>query len=942
MKSGFYLSLAFKNIFNHKRHMTIITFGIIISISVGLSINNWSATAENLAINDFLDLQDYQAYILSQKFTEDIPAINEFISKKPIVENTSTVYATYGLFNTENKSADYFCFPEEEQADLSDPISITNAFIATQNTLDRISFLFDVQGNFSVENNGIVLSWDQVQELSEIYDREIVVGDRLNVSIAKNLPKPSVGENYLSDFNSTNYNNYSVQGIYTFKESISITQVAFNLDKLTDSIIFPYEDISLSDREEMVDNQVISMLFVKFNKEVLIENGFDQVVEKMNAFSEVVKAEFPYSFVFVLDSPIESLIAIYARAHIAIVFMVPVILTGLMLTVFVINIVTESRGSEIALLRDRGATTFQILLLFLLELLIISLVGIILGIVLSLVIAAIIPSFSIHSLVSANLFTKFLLNMKISPSFTILISLGCLVVVMGYSTFKIWRELMKKEGIKAQGGNESQKKIEQNILTGLNVGLVLITLAALIFTIVDTLNKMSDSNNFSLASTRSAGYVFILFSVLLFFTSEGMSLLLNRKVLGSLKQIYNRITFNDTFFLVNNLKRKQKRLTTMLLPLILIGAILIFSLVCSFSIAQNQQLEADFKNGADLRIVTRPLNDQFKDNISQIEGVNEVVPVLKARGRIAYDYYTVYGIPPDIYARVGYWHRSSFPGNSSFNILNKLAETPNGVILSQKFAENLNLSIGDILPISDLPGEVYYRRFTIVGMIHSAPGLGLAEGRNLELQQPYNGFVLINSNYMKNELTVNYCQLFLASILPGENKSNIEDQISQLSRGIQVNPPTINEEFVGSFISAYIPNVLSFFWINFSVTALIGFILLIIFTDFILTQRSQEFAIILSMGASRNTLSKIISFELLVIIISSSLSSLLIGMAFTYISFNIITPLLTTHNIIPFTIIVPVWQLVLFPLAMILATIIGTLPTIAIHSRREIIASLEQ
>ncbi|MBD3189470.1 MAG: FtsX-like permease family protein [Candidatus Heimdallarchaeota archaeon] len=942
MKSGFYLSLAFKNIFNHKRHMLIIAFGIVMSLSVSLSINHWSLTAEDLAINDYLDLQDYQSYIISREFTEDIPAIKDFISPKPIVDNVSTVYATYGLFNTEHKPADYFCFPEDEQADPSDPVSITNAFIATQDTLDRIAFLFDVQGNFSVVDNGLVLSWDQVRELSTIFGRDIVVGDTLNVSIAKKLPNPSYGENTLFDFKPTHFVNYTVRGIYTFKESISITQAAFNLDRLTDSVIFPYDSLSLTDREAMIDNQVISMLFVKFNKEFLIDNGFDQVVEKMNAFSESVKAEFPYSFVFILDSPIESLISTYSRASIAIVFMVPVILTGLMLTIFVINIVTESRGSEIALLRDRGATTFQILLLFLLELLIVSLVGILLGLVFSVVIAAIIPSFSLSSFISADLFTKFFLNMKISPSFTLLLSSSCLVIVMGYSTFKIWRELVKKEGMNSVGGNESRKDIEKNLLVGLNVGLVLITLAALIFTVIDTLNKTGDSRTFNLASTTSAGYAFILFCLLLFFSSEGASLLFNRKILGSLKQVYKRITFNDSFFLVNNLKREQKRLTTMLFPLVLIGSILIFSLVSSSSIAYNQQLEANFKNGADLRVTTRPLPYHFKDNISHIDGVNEVVPILKARGRVAYDYYTVYGVNPNVYARVGYWHRSSFASNGSFNILKQLAETSNGAIISQSLAERLNLSLGDILPISDLPGGVYYRRFTVVGLIHSAPGLGLAEGKNLELQQPYNGFILLNSNYLRGELSVNYCQLFLASILPGESKSTIEGRIAQLSPEIQVNPSTLNEGFVGSFITAYIPNVLSFFWIGFIATALIGFILLIMFTDFILTRRSQEFAIILSMGGSRTTLSKLISFELLVIIIASSLSSILLGIGFTYASFTIITPILTTHNIIPFSITIPFWQLVFFPLAMIFATMLGTLPSIIIHNRKEVITSLKQ
>ena len=72
-------------------------------------------------------------------------------------------------------------------------------------------------------------------------------------------------------------------------------------------------------------------------------------------------------------------------------------------------------------------------------------------------------------------------------------------------------------------------------------------------------------------------------------------------------------------------------------------------------------------------------------------------------------------------------------------------------------------------PVYNIASGILYRSFTVVGVINSAPGLGLADGQNIEMLQPNEGFILINADYMVEELSITNCQLFLASILPGEN-----------------------------------------------------------------------------------------------------------------------------------------------------------------------------
>jgi ABC-type antimicrobial peptide transport system permease subunit len=176
--------------------------------------------------------------------------------------------------------------------------------------------------------------------------------------------------------------------------------------------------------------------------------------------------------------------------------------------------------------------------------------------------------------------------------------------------------------------------------------------------------------------------------------------------------------------------------------------------------------------------------------------------------------------------------------------------------------------------------------------------------------------------------------------LPGEALAPIEAEVEELLPNIDVNPASVNEQFMGDFIEKYIPNVLTFFWIGLVAIIIIIIVLLIMFTDFTLSQRTQEFAISLSMGASRNTISRLILTEIVVIIISASMGGILLGIGFTYSTFYLLTPILTSHNLIPFSVVIPIWQLVILPIIMTIIALIGVLPSIWKYGQEKIINAL--
>ncbi|MHA1440489.1 MAG: FtsX-like permease family protein [Candidatus Heimdallarchaeota archaeon] len=937
IKVGYIIKLAFRNIVNYKKHMAIIVFGFTISIAVLLSINIWAVKSEQLAINGFLVEQDYQAYIYSAQHPEYIDEIIEELDNDTLVDYYNTAFVSYALFNTENKNpTEYVCLPEASQ-NQTDPVSITNAFIANQETLNRIKFLFNVEGNFTVEDNGVILSQFQADELSAIYDTEINIGSTLNVSIGKYIPNPAYSLDKIADFNPTFFESYTVTAIYTPQESISIIQEALDIDILSDSIIFPLDDIIPADIEEMNDKNIPYLLFVKFDQEVLTKDGIENVVEKMQDFKTRIFAGHNV-YIKILDSPIISLLNAYTRASVTIVFMMPVILVGIILTIFMVNIVVASRQEDVNLLRDRGADSPQIVLLFSIEFLIVAVTGVIFGIIIAILLAALIPSFSSQGF-QGDVFREFIKLNKYDYKYMILVPLGLVVGILAYAIFKIIWEISLRNKDYTSGENQ-RKRIRRNIFVSTNIALAITITIALIFSIIDSARVVIGSQNFSIGNSATSGYTFVLFCFMLIFAAQGISFLITEKFMSKIKGLYRRLIFNDAFFLINNFKRKNKKLSTMTFSLVIVSSLIVFSLTAAASISNNQMVESDFKNGADLRIVTYPVNYRFSNNISQVDGVNEVVSIFKTKGAIPSKDYTVYGVDPVKYSRIGEWDKSCFPGESNFSILTALEANPEGVIIGTGLSESLNVTLGDWIPVYNIASGILYRSFTVVGIINSAPGLGLADGQNIEMLQPNEGFILINANYMVEELSITNCQLFLASILPGENLATIEGGIEELLPNIQVNPVSVNEQFMGDFIEKYIPNVLTFFWIGLIAIIIIIIVLLVMFTDFTLSQRTQEFAISLSMGASRNRITKLILTEVVVIILSACMGGILLGIGFTYSTFYLLTPILTSHNMIPFSVVIPIWQLVILPIIMTIVALVGVLPSIVKYGQEKIINTL--
>jgi len=113
--------------------------------------------------------------------------IYEFVISDPLVSQADYLYLTEALFNFEDKSPEYRFFPENNQEDPSNPISITSAILLPSSSINRIGVNFNLEGNLSLRSNEILISDFEAIELGRIYNCSIVPGITLNLAITKRI-----------------------------------------------------------------------------------------------------------------------------------------------------------------------------------------------------------------------------------------------------------------------------------------------------------------------------------------------------------------------------------------------------------------------------------------------------------------------------------------------------------------------------------------------------------------------------------------------------------------------------------------------------------------------------------------------------------------------------------------------------------------------------------
>ncbi|MHA1586269.1 MAG: FtsX-like permease family protein, partial [Candidatus Heimdallarchaeota archaeon] len=921
----FYFKSAMRNIANGKKQSVLYILGIFLSVSLLISLRLWSSTAEDLAARDFLTDQDFELKI-STYMPEDIPFILDWLDNDPIVQKTYEMYYNLACFNAEEKEPDYIFDPQD---DPNDPISITALGLWPKDSLDRIETQFSVRGSFDLQLGEVLISEYEAKEIEGIVGYAIEPGMKINISIARRSPE--LGEVRLFHFELRHFYNVTVKGIYRPIPAISMLQKTFSASFLRDSVIFLRENIIDSDILQMRANGIEPAIMVKTKVDELKKNGIGEILNILEDLADRLKIAYQSSQYLILDTPTIELQQSYSLAQTAIVFMVPVIASSIILTLFTTNIVIEKRKGQLFTLKDRGGQNWQIIGLILLEFLILTLIGIVLSIAASFVIASLIPSIASGSF-SGAVFREFIIKVKFPFTLTLYTIVSVLLISSLFVLVKLRMVLQNNVEEKQKQTRERIQKLGVIITVG---GLFVLTLIFLIYNTIQNHLDIVDAYNFDINQSQQSMMVFLAI-ILLIILLAIVATLISNNILGKLKWLYDRFFLNKSFFVTNSLRNSQSKLTTILIILIIISCFNVFTLNIYATIRANEQAEQYYQNGADLRIHTSYVESTYGTNISAIEGIGEIMPVLRTEGKLIYNRVTVYGIDPIVYSRIGRWDSVYTNQDIITDMLHNLNESDKGAIISDFVSERLNLTIGSTFTIAELPFGIAYESFEVKGIIHSAPGFGLAYGINIELNQPNQEFLLVNDRTLRENHSITDTNLFFAKLKPDADENKVVAELLNFENVISVNPEVVNEQFVGKYIRNYIPDVKTFLLIQIVLMNAVGLIIIGNNIEFILKQRDQSNAILNSIGNSTKSLIQIVFAEILVIEITSIIIAFIVGFPLSVFSVQFNRPIFTNHNILDYTFKMDVIGIPIFIVAILAISLLVTIPSIVRFSKQNI------
>jgi len=535
---------------------------------------------------------------------------------------------------------------------------------------------------------------------------------------------------------------------------------------------------------------------------------------------------------------------------------VPGVLLAAYLSRNATQLVTEAQRREVALLRSRGIAPRQLLKIMGWTAFLVAVVGTAIGLV-------------IGALSTAAIFGTAIFNNTGGLILSALYSLLLGLILGGIGVFLPARRMLEGEV------NEERRILTTTkppIWLRLPLDLFLLTAAGLALWFSGSYNSKTATAGTTETAAVSLGiYSFI--GPLLFWL--GAALLFWRNLSWLLTRVPKpgwRGGFNG--LVGRSLRRRYQQST---------GAALLVALALSFGVATatfgasyeaSRQADARYIIGDDLRLtpaLTNPQTAKFAEQL-KLEGVQAVAPVWVANNTlVGSQNQTVYGVDLPSFRAATTIPDSFFVGDSTNAVLDRLATTPNGLLVSNELANAYNILLGDPvnMRIPNSSGAYFEAKLQVVGIFSMFP----TSSQNSDLvvnssylmdatKNPNAGFFLLKtdgSSTTSDRLTTQLSQQFksqqLAARIETATRAISQDQSSLA--GLNLNGLMAIDRFYSALIMALGLGVF-----------LLGSIL----------ERQRELGTLQALGATRRQVTSLLLLEGSALVASGIFGGLIMGL----------------------------------------------------------------
>ncbi|MHA1978755.1 MAG: FtsX-like permease family protein [Candidatus Hodarchaeales archaeon] len=306
---------------------------------------------------------------------------------------------------------------------------------------------------------------------------------------------------------------------------------------------------------------------------------------------------------------------------------------------------------------------------------------------------------------------------------------------------------------------------------------------------------------------------------------------------------------------------------------------------------------ADIVINTGFNVSTIALND-----INATNGVENVMAITTSGGIIRNDPIPVHSIDSNTYGEIGKWQVDSIPGSGSKDkILSDLADNAiEGCLIGESVQSQYNLDLGDTIQMEvllfawtgmALEYEYISQNFTVNGIFHHTPG-GIGSSAVIVDHEAINHLTHITDfadllGISVPESTRNkvvYASKYLVQAEKKADVSTIRDDLLTSEQVISIR--TLEGEIEKSYeikqMDFGIPGLLT---ADFIISLLTATLATFIFMSILMEKRKKEFAVLRSYGASEQQIYKIVFSETFVLLLTSVLWGLIVGLGLS-ILFN--------------------------------------------------------
>lgn len=567
---------------------------------------------------------------------------------------------------------------------------------------------------------------------------------------------------------------------------------------------------------------------------------------------------------------------------------IPGVVLALLVTLAVASSGSARRRREQALLRLRGASLLQVLRLAAIEAVAVGGTGVIIGLLLAVVVAV--------------LWWR-LENLRLVAAWLVLVGAIGFGFGVAASLVPAWRDATRTSISAARAEVE---RTTRSLWQRLYLDVATLVIGAIVFWTVATAGYEIVLAPEGVAQTSVHYEAFL--APLCFWIGAGLLWLrLSRWALGSGKNMVAALLAPASAALAPiiaaSLSRQRGRMARGVALVALAFAFATATAIFNSTYNAQSRIDAELTNGADVTVsgtTTHPASELLP-GLRAIPGVVAAEPMMHRFAYVGADLQDMFGINPATIGKLTTISNAYFANHNAAKSLALLAETPDGVLVSQETVDDFQLQPGERLNLrlqSATDHQYHVVPFRFIGVVREFP------------TAPKDSFLVANANYIAQKTGSDVSEVVLLRTAANpEAVAAATRKLAAMQGGTKVTTLGDTQAIISSSLTAVDLRGLTALELGFSVLMIAGVTGLVLALG--LSERRRTFTILSGLGATPWQLGAFLWSEGLFIVVGGAIMGIVVGFG---IAFALVTLLSGVFDPPPETLSIP-WLYVMVALA---------------------------